>query len=169
MPLFFIEMGQGIISRGDVRVRTSPIYSCTLIAGYNAGSHYGGAYHYPSDTLDDDPSVKEDMGVWVAVLRPTQLIFVHAQAMMGMGGTTWQDQLALHNWAVTTCGVVPVLNPTPVSAGMELFVGGGFNAGPTNTLVGNFNPNKTIDLSHRGAGAYLDHGRFTLIGRNREN
>ena len=168
MPLFFIEMGQGIIATGDLRVRTSALYSCTLIAGHNARSGYGGAYHYPSDSLDDT-DVRADMDVWAAVLRPTAVTLIHALDSTGMGlmGTVNADKLALRNWVIQQCGVIPATVST-VGAGMELVGGGGFNAGSINNLLGNFDQAHQIQVKTREAGTYLDYGRFTLVGHNRE-
>jgi hypothetical protein len=168
MPLFFIEMGQGIIARGDVRVRTSTLYSCTLIVGYNQGSGYGGAYHYPSNRLDD-PAVRADMDNWAAVLRPTAvtLIFALDASGAGMMGTPARDQFDLQQWVNQQCNVAPATT-SAVGAGVELFVGGGFNAGNVAHLAGNFDPNQAIGVDNRTAGRYLDHGGFTLLGVNRE-
>jgi len=168
MPLFFIEMGQGIIARGDLRVSTSALYSCTLIAGYNQGSGYGGAYHYPSHSLGQ-PEVRADMDVWAAVLRPTAIRLVFASDTSGFGlmGTPANDQFQLQQWVMQQCNVVPALTAAS-GAGMELLVGGGFNAGVLSTLAGNFSPNQAINVDHRSAGRYLDHGGFTLVGENRE-
>ena len=167
MPLFFIEMGQGLIARGDLRVRTSTLYSCTLIAGYNAGSQYGGAYHYPSDSLEN-LDVRADMAVWVAVLRPTAVTLVFARDSSGAGlmGTKAVDRLHLQQWVLQQCGIAATTRDA-VAVGMELLPGG-YNADSTANLAGNFDPNQAIRLDHRMSGRYLDYGGYTLVGTNRE-
>ncbi len=168
MPLFFIEMGQGIVANGDLRVCTSPIYSCTLIAGYNARSGYGGAYHYPAETLSQ-ADVRADMDVWAAVLRPTAVTLVFAQDTVGNGilGTKLADRNALQAWVLHQCVVPPTLT-LAVRAGMELLAGGGYAAGSVRNLAGDFDMGATINVDTRTAGTYLDYGRFTLVGQNRE-
>jgi hypothetical protein len=167
VPLFFIEMGQGIIARGDLRVRTSPLYSCTLIAGRNAGSGYGGAYHYPADALSNDDEVQADMDVWAAILRPTSVTLVFAADATGTGamGTALHDRHALQQWVLQTCGVVPT-TVSANAAGMELFPGG-YSADRLGNLAGDFSPAHAIHVDHRMPGRYLDHGGFTLVGEDR--
>lgn len=168
MPLFFIEMGQGIIGRGDLRVSTSTLYSCTLIAGRNAGSGLGGAYHYPASALpNDDDAVRMDMDIWAAVLRPTAVTLVFAADTAGNGvlGTGLLDRQALQQWVLQTCGVAAT-TVTATGAGMELLANG-YNADRVGNLAGNFNPSNAIHLENRMAGRYLDYGGFTLVGRDR--
>jgi len=82
-------------------------------------------------------------------------------------GTPANDQFQLQQWVMHQCNVVPAVTAAS-GAGMELLVGGGFNAGVLSTLAGNFSPNQAINVDHRSAGRYLDHGGFTLVGENRE-
>lgn len=170
MPLFFIEMGQGIIARPDLRVRTSALYSCTLIAGHNTASGYAGAFHYPSGTVGEDKDVLADMEVWIAVLRPTvvTLVFASDASGFGQGGTPRDEQVQLTNWVRQQCGIAPATTSAS-AAGMELSAAGVFNAGNINTLAGNFDIGQAIRVETRDSGRYLDHDGFTLIGRNRES
>lgn len=166
MPLFFIEMGQGILAKGDdVRVCTSPISSCTLIAGWNDQTGYGGAYHYPAGSIED-PSVAEDMRQWAQALKPTHLTLMFAEDFEGMPGTGTDrfDKLALSEWAKTVCKIVPEERDSPPSVGMRLQANG-YKVGATATLGGNFQHINAIQLRSRGAGTYNDHGGFKLIGR----
>jgi hypothetical protein len=160
VPLFYIEMGQGIIANGDLRLRTSALLSCTLIGGYSAASRYGGAYHYPSAGRNN-PSVRADMDLWAAVLRPTAVILVFA-TQSGLLGTSLAEQLWLQNWVTQRCNVVP-LTSNAVGAGVQL---NPFAAGAIQNLTANFNVAQ-INVQTRQSGTYLDHGRFTLIGRDR--
>ncbi|WP_209544917.1 hypothetical protein [Variovorax sp. 1615] len=62
MASFFIEMGQGILApgydpakkTGELRVTTSDLWSCALIAGHNASTGWAGAFHYPSGELSSN-------------------------------------------------------------------------------------------------------------------
>jgi len=167
MPLYFIEMGQGIVANGDLRVRTSTLYSCTLIAGRNAQSGYGGAYHYPAEDLDD-PDVLADMDRWVSVLRPTAvtLIFAPNTGVIGTG-TSQHDRAQLQNWVMHRCGFVPTMVQA-VAAGMQLLPGG-MNAGSIANFAGGFGGG-AIQLHTREAGTYDEiFGRFTLVGEDREH
>ena len=176
MPLFFIEMGQGIIANGDLKVQTSALFSCTLIAGHNTTTGYGGAYHYPSGNMSD-PGVKLDMDTWAARLRPTAVILVLARGQARSNHAPHHhadpqrpltsdeaDQLALRNWVTLQLRVAPT-TVRAVAAGMQL---NPFEAGSIDDLSGDFTPDP-IKVNTRQAGTYQDEGRFTLIGRDREN
>jgi len=166
MPLFFIEMGQGIIARGDLRVCTSPLYSCTLFAGYNRGSGYGGAFHYPSNGIGMF-DVRADLDLWATLLRPSDVTLVFADCSgHGVMGTGSADKDYLQMWVRQKCGVSPI-TATATGAGMELLADGGFSAGRRLNLAGDFSPGSEIHLETRSSGTYVDYGRFTLIGQNR--
>lgn len=75
MASFYIEMGQGVMAqswfedksgiapswlqemheRGEARVtvRTSDLYTCAFIGGYNENTGWAGAFHYPAEELSD--------------------------------------------------------------------------------------------------------------------
>jgi hypothetical protein len=172
MPLFYIEMGQGIIANGDLKVRTSQLLSCTLIAGHNTTTGEGGAYHYPEGEIGDR-SVKADMDAWAAQLRPTAVILVLARkgnlrgnlaGNLGgnLGGTSDSDQLDLRNWVTLQLRVAPT-TARALAAGMQL---NPFEADSIDRLSGDFNANP-INVDTRLAGIYTDHGSFTLFGKDR--
>lgn len=165
MPLFFIEMGQGLIARPDLRICTSALYSCTLVAGHNAQSGYGGAYHYPCNRLGDF-EVRMDMDAWAAILRPTAVVLVHAQGPgLGIGGTPVQDRARLVQWALSL-GVQPA-QANATAAGMHLLHAGGFGADSVGNLPGVYLPHTAVRVDDLPAGRYLDQGGFTLVGMNR--
>lgn len=134
MPLFFIEMGQGIIANGALRVRTSA------------------------------PDVRADMDTWMAVLRPTAVTLIFSP-LIGMMGTSNADRQNLQHW-VQQNGVVPATT-NAVAAGMEL-TPAGLAAGNIANLSPGFGNGPVIQLHTRDAGTYLDNGRYTLVGENRE-
>jgi len=168
MPLFFIEMGQGIIGRGDLRVCTSALQSCVLIAGYNAGTRDGGMYHFPSGHRKD-PEVRRDMDTWAAILAPTAITLVmatnHGGMFAGEEGTPRKDRITLTNWAFEVCKSAAATLDL-AGAGLQLLPAGGYMVGRVTDLAGDFINNR-IELHHWSAGTYLDYGRFTLIGRRR--
>jgi hypothetical protein len=168
MTTFYIEMGQGIVGRADICVSTSALYTCTLIAGHNAASGYAGAYHYGANALASDADARADMDVWVAILRPTAVTLVFAPDPAGNGvlGTPHPDKVALRAWVASKCHFAPA-EAQAAGAGMELLVATGFAAGPKGHLHGNFDLDISVDVHARGAGTYLDYGRYTLIGRDR--
>jgi hypothetical protein len=165
MPLFYIEMGQGIIANGDLKVRTSQLLSCTLIAGHNTTTGEGGAYHYPAGEIGNR-SVKADMDAWAAQLRPTAVILVLARKGNFAGtsdrGTPDSDQLDLRNWVTLQLRVAPT-TARALAAGMQL---NPFEADSIDRLSGDFNANP-IKVDTRLAGLYTDHGSFTLFGKDR--
>ena len=163
MPLFYIGMGQGIIGRADLRVRTSKLEGCVLIAGYNPTSGYGGAFHYPSGSRKD-PGVLQDMSRWASLLAPTVITLVLTPAfseMAGDEGTSKKDRIALEDWSRMICGVAPT-KVSAVSAGMELLAGGAFRAGNIEDLAGRFDEDQ-FNVHVRGTGTYMDKGIYTLI------
>jgi hypothetical protein len=172
MPLFFIEMGQGIIARPELRVTTSCLHSCTLIAGYNRASGYGGAYHYPSDK-ETDSVVLRNMDTWVAILRPTHVTLVFAKnpvyPMMGQQlNTSHADVAFLHRWVRQSCNTDPAVD-SAVAAGVLVGVAV-FAAGNIGHLPGEFEAGK-IAVDHLHAGTYMLNPtyRYTVVGENLEN
>lgn len=168
--MFFIEMGQGIIGRADMLVTTSAMFSCTFIAGHNAASGYAGAYHYPASALPrNNRDIIADMEVWASVLRPTQIVLIFAaRDFMGQQGTGMDDANDLTDWAHRKCNVAPTILPRSNGAALEFLTDGTFAAGKPVDLASDFS-GRGVDVSHRGAGRYLDYGGFTLIGKDREH
>lgn len=166
MPLFFIEMGQGIIVEGnDLRVCTSALRSCTLIAGYNSMlGNVAGAYHYPAEAFKNKNNKAHDaMLKWVYEFTPDQVVLVHARKdAVGEGGTSLDDKEKLKRWIQTYCEVTPT-KVKATSAGMELLANTGFSAGDIKNLNGNF-VDHVIRLDNLPTGKYKDHGGFALIG-----
>lgn len=172
MPLFFIEMGQGIIARPELRVTTSCLHSCTLIAGYNRESGYGGAYHYPSDN-ETDSVVLRNMETWATILRPTHVTLIFAKnSAYPMGGrqlnTSDADVAFLDRWVRQSCNVIPTAT-SAVSSGVLVGVGV-FQAGNVAHLPGDFDDGK-IGVDHLNAGSYMltPTYRYTVVGQNLEN
>lgn len=170
MALFFIEMGQGIVVGGDVSVCTSTLYSCTLITGYNQHTGAAGAYHFPAGSIDSN-DVLEDMNAWAARLNPTHVTLIIAKSFNTYEADfIGKDETALQSWVQNKCGVVPTIEHQ--TCGAMCMANGQFNAGLPSQLpngVGGFSKSKAISLVSRQAGVYVDHGGFTLVGRDREN
>lgn len=167
---FFIEMGQGIIRGPGFWVSTSVLYSCTLIAGVNAGSGRAGAFHYPADALaaaGDPNGTVAAMDTWAAILAPTQIILVEAPSG-GYGPTIGPaDQANLQTWATGKIGTAATVRHT-TAAGMEKLAGGHFDADRISNLQSAFNSAQAIDVSNLAAGRYLQYGGITLVGRNQQ-
>jgi hypothetical protein len=161
MRVFYIEMGQGIVVGGDCIVKTSPIYTCSFIAGDNEGSGMGGAYHYPASSI---AKVRNDMDAWAAALRPTHVILIFADPFGGMG-TTFDDKLALQTWVSQQCGNAVVETKVRLTAAMRL---NPFIAGGVNEMNVDYIHHDLIKLDARPAGTYVDCDGFTLIGMNRQ-
>ena len=97
MKEIFIEMGQGLISKGlttDFTVYTSCLHTCTLIAVI--GKKKFGAYHYPCIGDRDKTKTKYiDIIKCLERLRkevdPNQVVLTFAKGM-GMGGTPDHDK-----------------------------------------------------------------------------
>ena len=164
MPLFFIEMGQGIVARPEVRVKTSTIYSCTFITGWSNKTGFGGAYHYPSDCQEDD-DVLATMALWAFYLKPTTVRLLFARKMMEPMGTKDSDKAFLRNWVTAECGVIPT-SADAVAARMRLTANLHFSAGDGAHVPGEFDDG-VRDLSNMPAGDNSQDG-FILVGRNRE-
>ncbi|MEL7470008.1 MAG: hypothetical protein AAFN27_16260 [Pseudomonadota bacterium] len=171
---FFIEMGQGFVSKAPHVISTSRISSCTLIAGIGTGG-YAGAFHYPANSLESYPDCVKDMNLWASTLKPTQIILVHAinehaaQGFMGNGdsGTSIGDKRGLKQWALQKCGAAPTVK-LGTNVGMELTGMGAFAAGSWDQLESQIDQDAAIHLENKPAGHYLDHGGYGLVGKNRE-
>jgi hypothetical protein len=165
MPLYFIEMGQGLISRGNFCVRTSALFSCTLICGHNSRGGEAGAFHYPAEARNDQDTVNE-MNIWAHRLNPTHIILVYPPnnpyQMQGVGP---DDQEFLEAWAAAR-STNPVATRNTGSAGMKLH-NNVMTAGRINDLGAGFDGG-AIDLSGERAGRSVEHGGYTLLGRNQE-
>lgn len=172
MPLFFIEMGQGLVGPGnDLRIKTSALYSCTFIAAYNKDTQRGGAFHYPSESINSS-EVLEAMNQWMRELQPNEaaVVTLVTAASFGMstGGAPPQDIIDLKNWVAQYCKVAPTLT-SAVGAGMAI-VESSLQAGSILNLDGDFEPDGDYtDVSWRSAGKLADHPEFTLFGYNMES
>jgi hypothetical protein len=170
MPLFFLEMGQGIIAGGDFRVGTSALHSCTLVAAHNLGTKLAGAFHLPSGGLGKS-DVAADLDAWAAEIKPTAVVLVFARnatsfAPAGLGGTPGHERHEIEEWARKRCLVAPGVKES-TQACMELVKGEGFHAGSPSDCDGEFSPGQGINLSSLGAGRYSRDGGFVLFGRDR--
>lgn len=119
MPVYSIEMGQGIIARGsNLGVVTTALYSCTFIAGINPATGYAGAFHYPALSLrafgegvheseTNSPEylklvssrydIKSDMLDWLRTLRPTDVTLAFGKLSAS------HDVNKLENWCRAHC------------------------------------------------------------------
>jgi len=99
MKEIFIEMGQGVISKGlatDFTVYTSCLRTCTFIGAI--GKKKFGAYHYPC--IDDRDKTKAKYKHIIKSLKylrgqvePSEVVLTFAKGMgMGMGGTPGHDK-----------------------------------------------------------------------------
>ena len=59
MPLYFIEMGQGVIARPEMRVRTSCLSSCTMMTGWSATTNFGAWVARPPPPTHRSPAVSQ--------------------------------------------------------------------------------------------------------------
>jgi hypothetical protein len=164
MPLFFIEMGQGIIARPEVRVMTSTLHSCTLITGWSNTTGFGGAYHYPSDRQEDD-EVLAAMALWAFYLKPTVVKLLFARRMLEPMGTKDSDKAFLRQWVTDETGVIPTSGDA-VAARMRLTANLQFSAGDGASVPGEFDDGAR-DLRNIPAGDNSGDG-FILVGRNLE-
>jgi hypothetical protein len=170
MPLFFLEMGQGIIAGGDLRVGTSALHSCTLVAAHNLGTKLAGAFHLPSGGLGQS-DVVEDLDAWATDIKPTAVVLVFARnatsfASVGLGGTPSHERHEIQEWARKHCRVAPGVKES-TQACMELVKGEAFHVGSPSDCEGDFSPSQAINLASLGAGRYSRDGGFVLFGRNR--
>jgi hypothetical protein len=174
MPMYHIEMGQGLIDTGsdshNFHIRTSTLFSCSLITGFNAQTGRGGAFHYPAGALSDPEQTETvaAMKSWMTELNPgeVKLIFAKRDESLPLSllGTSEPDKKALETW-VTNNSHARVTTELATAAGMQV-VNGQFNAGNVRDLDG---PQKRLtDLSQLAAAKYNFKGRsdFTLVGRN---
>lgn len=168
MGKFFIEMGQGVIITGDLRVRTSPTYTCSLIAGTNPTTNKTGAYHYPADSLGTSAIVNE-MQEWLDELQPASLLVIHPTSDDMNGSVNpklRESEDKLDEW----------LQAKFPRAQFRSTRGGGLIESISNVLEGGHIMRMTqpfgrteefVPLQNRDAGKYTDNGGFTLIGKNR--
>lgn len=164
MPLYFIEMGQGIIARPEVRVRTSTLFSCTLITGWSQKTGFGGAYHYPSDNQENE-EVLAAMTLWAFYLKPTVVRLLFAAETAPMMGTKERDREFLKQWVHEETGVIPT-SSAAVAARMRLTTALEFSAGNGHNVPGEFDEG-VKDLSNLPAGDY-SYDNYILVGSNRE-
>ncbi len=168
MPLYYIEMGQGVVvptpAGQDLRIGTSPLSSCVLIAGYNANTHHAGAFHYPAKDLNK-PDVVQDMSGWLEQLQPTQVKLV-AAASHGFfaSGTDPADLERLKGW-LSANGHPSSEEKFESNGAMHVLQGTHFDVGKPNDLGGDFNKEDSdVDVSDQAAG---DYAGYVLFGRDR--
>ena len=161
MPLYFIEMGQGVIARPEMRVRTSCLSSCTMVTGWSATTNFGGAFHYPARHHKNE-EVLAAMALWVFYLKPTVIKLLFADSKNYGMGTKESDRNFMHAWVTRETGLIAT-SDAAVAAHMALTANLQFHAGNANTVPGDFGP-KALDLSNMPAGDYSYHN-FILVGR----
>jgi len=178
---YFIEMGQGIVSGPDLRVRSSTLYNCTMIAGFNSVTRRAGAYHFPSERLGNR-DVMRDMKFWADLLLPTQIFLIHADpngVELGIGGATgssMKDKIGLSLWARARVSEnsrafrIAGQTRTLVASSPGMYCVGQpatFRAGDRRDLgADGWGPR--IDLSAVEEGRYMDRAPpIMLVGRNR--
>lgn len=170
---FFIEMGQGLVGQGlagtPFCVRTSALYSCTLIAAYNESSGFAGAFHYPAG----EP-VSPAMNEWLHRIKPTRVIMVGATRMEGFANTGQPaaDKSKLTEWLQASSNPAPSISDRDAAAaGMSLIRRGNglrFYAGNIPDLEGfDDDADDDINLSGEQAGG-LPYEGFRLYGQNEQ-
>lgn len=93
MPIFYIEMGQGIVAKGDFAVSTSSLSTCTFIVGYNKDTKQAGAFHYPGGALqNEDGEVEMDLNKWMMKLDPLEIFLTSGSTPQ------LQDLVELIDW-----------------------------------------------------------------------
>ncbi|HTV84025.1 MAG TPA: hypothetical protein VME63_01370 [Dyella sp.] len=119
MPVYSIEMGQGVIARAtELAVITTALYSCTFIAGINATVGYAGAFHYPALALltfgeqvhastlgsrtyqalmAQRQDIKSDMLDWLRTLRPTEIVFASGKLRASYDLSRLEQWCTAHN------------------------------------------------------------------------
>lgn len=159
-PGGFIEMGQGLVCNGDVRLVTSRLDSCTFIAGFNANTGASGAYHYGAETFRQR-GVLADMTQWLAALQPTRatLVFAKAEASSRdfisqslFKGASARDRTVLLKWLANEGNPV-VTTIDANSAAMEC-IAGAFRVGTISDL--SLGVGGATNLGRCEAGEYLD-------------
>ena len=167
MRTFYIQQGQGVMARGDVQIKTATLYSCSLVAGYNAGSGYCGGYHLSSNTIDR-PAVQTELQSWAAILRPTALVFVHARSMGWPGdGSPQEDMDGLLHWAQGQTLPAPTVQDGVNVASQVL--GGVFSVGAPALMPAFDFGSPVLNLQHQLAGRYgWGDEQYTILGFNRE-
>ena len=163
-------MGQGVIVTGDLRVRTSCTYTCSLIAGNNPTANRAGAYHYPADSLGT-PAIVNEMKEWLDNLQPASILVIHPTSDDMNGSTNpkvKESQNKLDEW----------LKARFQKAQFRSIYGGGLVECISNVLKGGNITHMTqpfgrtaefVPLDNRDAGKYIDNGAFTLVGKNRSS
>jgi hypothetical protein len=183
MTLLHIEMGQGIVTQAqpneELQIRTSTLYSCTFITGYNPDTGLAGAFHYPAGMLADPEGaqVRRDMDEWIDKLKPQQvtLVAAHNENAPGMSATP-QDVDSLRRWVNQKGDNITLDVKTAVAAGMEV-IGGTFNAGnrgDSEQLRGSFESGEgMVDVQSKSAGDYRysspengHRGEVSVFGSN---
>lgn len=171
MSLYFIEMGQGIISTDPIRVKTSALYTCTFVAGFNSQSAMGGAYHYPANGFKSS-DIKKNLLDWMENLKPTKIVLVYAPIDDNrQGGVSSDDKEYLMKFSKKYCSSISTVEA--VAAGMKLvnkvFAVG--SLGNTSGLYGDSGFHGTVvNVKDKKAGRYQSthsgSGIYTLIGKN---
>jgi hypothetical protein len=167
MILFKIEMGQGIIVKGDVGVCTSALYSCSFIAGYNCVTFAAGAFHHPGGALSskdkEDRLAASAMEEWIKDLSPSEVVQI--------SGDIAQDRGQLTDWLLRFCPTVT----TRISMDAVMRLTPRFKAGSRRDLNRDhekgyrspFDLSKEVGgVEKRPAGSYRDYGGFKLYGKN---
>lgn len=152
MPYFFIEMGQGIVAGGDLRVTTSTLHSCTFIAAFNKGTKRGGAFHYPANGLNS-AQPKENMKNWLDDINPTDIISVSGRSIEE------EDYWDLFNWLPGVPEQLEKANGAAMRLTPKFQVF-------TNEDIRNITENQ-IKVQKQAAGAYSEKGfEYRLYGEN---
>ena len=166
MREFYIEMGQGIVGQGPLSVRTSPLYSCSLICVHNIlnpmGSHCGrgGAFHYPQGRMGD-PTIRENLKRFLDLAAPSEVVIIHATEDRGMTSTA-QDRRALEEFVKHNVECMPDIRDA-VGAGMVID-SNGLKAGRLLDIGLSSSIDSVFSVKSRRAGIYTDNGGFALVG-----
>ena len=160
MRLFFIEMGQGIISTGDMQVCTSATYTCSLVVCRNTTTNRCGAFHMPSGALNHRGELAA-MDEWIGAIDPDEVMLICGQ------DTTSTEVNAINRWLVSRAQSLPLAQVTAAAGGMELR-GGRLRISKTPCKdFQEFSPDRAICVHDRPAGQYADYEGFTLVGKCR--
>ena len=162
MSLYFIEMGQGIIARPEVRVITSCLSSCSLLTGWSQKTRFGGAFHYPGG-YHDNAEVLAAMALWVFYLKPTAIKILFARGVTQELGTKKPDRDFLKAWVTRESGLIPSSAPA-IGARMRLTTDLEFSADDGRNLPDLFDSG-VCDVSKFPAGDYSAKN-YILVGRN---